>query len=298
MTKPKLTIGMASWDDVEGVFWTLSILRQFHTPYYSDLRDQVQLLVVDDMPTEQRELRHLCNLSNAKFVHRSKNQGPAQAKTTVFEEADAEYTLLLDSHVLCLPGSIQYLLDAIDRDAIGNDIWSGPLVSENGGIIATELLPRWRGEFFGIWETDQDIVKKKVKEIMGMGSAFFCMKTRNFVDNECFPKEMRGFGGEELIISEINRQKTGGLHYCHDALRWQHRFYKPKPVTYTLTINDKFKNYVIGFYRCGWDTESVRRYFARKLPADQLRHNSGELEAMFPDVWTRNAGGKVWEEMD
>lgn len=294
----KLTVGMACWDDVEGCFWCLSILRQFHVPYYSDLRDKVDLLVVDDMPTEQRELRHLCNLAGARYVHKPKAMGPAHGKASVFEESATEYTLLLDSHVLCLPGSIQYLLDAIDRDEIGNDIWSGPLVSENGGVIATELLPKWRGEFWGIWDTDKDIVTKKVKQIMGMGSAFFCMKTKNFVDNECFPKEFKGFGGEELIMSEINRQKTGGQHYCHDALRWQHRFYKPKPVTYALTINDKFKNYTIGFYKCGWDTEAVRKYFSRKLPADQLRHNSSELEAMFPDVWTRNAGGKTWEELD
>ena len=289
---------MACWDDVEGTFWTLSILRQFHVPYYSHLRDQVELLVVDDMPTEQRELRHLCNLANAKFVHKPKAMGPAHAKSSVFEEASGDYTLLLDSHVLCLPGSVEYLLNGINSGAIGNDIWSGPLVSENGGIIATELLPRWRGEFWGIWDTDHSIVEKKAKQIEGMGSAFFCMKTKNFIDNECFPKEFRGFGGEELIMSEINRQKTGGQHWCHDALRWQHRFYKPKPVSYTLTVNDKFKNYVIGFYRCGYDTESVRKYFAKKLAAAQLKHNSAELETIFPDVWTRNAGGRTFEELD
>lgn len=295
---PKLTIGMACWDDVEGTFWTLSILRQFHVPYYSHLRDQVELLVVDDMPTEQRELRHLCNLANAKYVHKPKNMGPAHAKSSVFEEASGEYTLLLDSHVLCLPGSVEHLLNGIDAGSIGNDIWSGPLVSENGGIIATELLPRWRGEFFGIWDTDQDIVNKKVKEIRGMGSAFFCMKTRNFIDIEGFPKEFRGFGGEELILSEINRKKTGGRHMCHDALRWQHRFYKPKPVTYALTVNDKFKNYVVGFYKAGWDTDAVRKYFAKKLPAAQHQHNCQEMERLWPDVWTRNAGAERFEELD
>ena len=58
-----------------------------------------------------------------------------------------------------------------------------------------------------------------------------------------------------------------------------------------------------GHHEVGWSVarhavSTVRKYFARKLPADQLRHNSGELEAMFPDVWTRNLDGKVFEEMD
>lgn len=295
---PKLTIGMACWDDVEGTFWSLSILRQFHLSYFSPLRDEVELLVVDDMPQEQRELRHLCNLAGAKYVHKPKNLGPAHAKSSVFEEASGEYTLLIDSHVLCLPGSIDYLLKGVNDDRIKEDIWSGPLVSENGGIIATELQPKWRGEFWGIWHVDPSIQQQGVKEIEGMGSAFFCMRTRNFIEIEGFPKEFKGFGGEELILSELNRQKKGGRHLCHDALRWQHRFYKPRPVSYALTINDKYKNYVIGFYKCGYDTEAVRRYFSRKLPADQLRHNSAELEAIWPDVWTRNRGGKVFEELD
>lgn len=295
---PKLTVGMACWDDVEGVFWTLSILRQFHVRYFSGLRDEVELLVIDDMPNEQRELRHLCNLANARYEHVPKNRGPAQAKTTVFEQARGEYTLLLDSHVLCLPGSIIHLLDGIDRGEIGRDIWSGPLVSENGGTIATELEPKWRGEFFGIWHNDPELPVKRVKEIEGMGSAFFCMSTRQFLDIEGFPRTFSGFGGEELILSEINRNKTGGRHMCHEALKWQHRFYKPKPVSYTLTVNDKYRNYLRGFYHAGWDTEQVREYFRRKLPRDQHEHNTREVLAEAPDLFTRNAGGKKFEELD
>jgi glycosyltransferase involved in cell wall biosynthesis len=292
--KPKLTIGCACYDDVEGIFWTFSILRQFHVPITNK---EVELICIDDMPQPQKDLNNLCNLFQAKYKHVPKNKGPAHAKNSVFEHASGEYTLLLDSHVLCAPGSIDYLLQGINNNLIGKDIWSGPLISENGGTIATELDPKWRGEFWGCWNTDRDMETKMVKEVIGMGSAFFCINTRQFLDIGGFPKEFRGFAGEEIILSELNRQ-AGGKHYCHSALKWQHRFLRTKPVSYVLTVNDKFKNYLVGFYKCGFDTVAVKNYFAKRLPPDQLAHNIREIEALFPDLLTKNVGGKVFDELD
>lgn len=296
--KPKLTIGCACWDDVEGVFWTMSILRQFHLPATPTVNSTVELLVVDDMPTEQKDLRHLCNLLQAKYVHKPKNKGPAHAKNSVFEEASGEYTLLVDSHVLCLPNSIDYLLNGINDNKIQRDIWSGPLVNEHGAIIATELDPQWRGEFFGTWNTDPEINIKEVKEIIGMGSAYFCLNTQQFLDIGGFPQEFQGFAGEEIILSEINRQKTGGKHYCHNALKWQHRFLRTKPVSYTLTVNDKFMNYLIGFYKCGWNCEAIKKYFVKRLPPDQFNACINKVQTLFPDIWESTKDGKVWGELD
>lgn len=292
--KPKLTIGCACWDDVQGVFWTLSIIRQFHVPV--TMKD-IELVVIDDMPQKQKELDHVCNLHQAKYIHRSKNMGPAHSKNTLFEEAHGEYTLLLDSHILCLPGSIQYLYKGILENRLGNDIWSGPLVNEAGGIIATELDPQFRGEFFGTWQTDPDIATKRIKEIQGMGSAFFAMRTEQFLKIGGFPKEFRGFAGEEIILSELNRQ-AGGKHYCHYDMKWEHRFLRDKPVSYTLTINDKYKNYLIGFYKCGWNTTQVKQYFAKKLPADQHQANTAEILRLFPDLFTKNPDAPYFPELD
>jgi glycosyltransferase involved in cell wall biosynthesis len=295
MSQPKLTIGCACYDDVEGLFWTMSILRQFHVA--RDNTD-VELLCIDDMPCPQKDLNHLCNLLGAKYIHKPKNKGPAHAKNSVFEEASGEYTLLLDSHVLCSPNSIQYLLDGIYNNKIQNDIWSGPLINESGHVYATELEPKWRGEFFGTWYTDPDISVKGVKEIVGMGSAYFCCRTASFIKIGGFPQEFRGFAGEEIILSELNRQQTGGKHYCHDALRWQHRFLRTRPVSYTLTVNDKYKNYLIGFYKCGWDTSVVKDYFSKRLPANQLEHDTNYVLSLFPDLFSSTTEGRRFENLD
>jgi glycosyltransferase involved in cell wall biosynthesis len=295
MSKPKLTIGCACYDDVEGLFWTMSIIRQFHVPRENI---DVELLCVDDMPTPQKDLNHLCNLLGAKYVHQPKNKGPAHAKNSVFENASGDYTLLVDSHVLCAPNSIRYILDGIENNKIQNDIWSGPLINESGHIYATELEPKWRGEFFGVWHTDNDIVAKDVKEIEGMGSAFFCMSTQNFIKIGGFPKEFSGFAGEEIILSELNRQHNNGKHLCHNTLRWQHRFLRTRPVSYVLTVNDKYKNYLIGFYKCGWDTSVVREYFRKRLPIDQLNFDTNYVLALFPDLFEKNVNGRRFDNLD
>lgn len=295
MSKPKLTIGMTCYRDVEGVFWTTSILRQFHVPITNK---EVEILIIDDEPNEQKDLRHVAGLAGARYVHHSKNRGPAQAKRSVFEHAEGEYTLLVDCHVLCMPNSINYLLHGIENNRIGKDIWSGPLVNEHGAIYATELDPKWRGEFFSIWHTDPEIKQKKIKEIFGMGSAFFCVNTRQFLDNELFPIAYSGFGGEECISSELNRQRVGGKHLCHSALAWQHRFLRQGGVPYALLLNDKFKNYLIGFYKCGWNCQNVIEYFSKKLPKDQVSRNVTEVMLMFPDLLIKTANGKVFEWLD
>lgn len=294
--RPLLTIGCSNYDDIEGWFWTASILRQFHVPVSNK---EVQLLLVDDMIAPQKELQTMCNLFHAKYVHKPKSKGPAHGKCSVFEEADGLYTLLLDSHVLCCPNSIDYILDGIRNNKIQNDIWSGPLINEHGAIYATEFEMKWRGEMFGIWHTDPDIASGKIteKEICGMGSAYFCVKTDNFVANP-FPREFFGFGGEEIIFSEIQRQKYGAKHMCHSALKWQHRFYRPKPVTYRLTVNDKMRNYVVGFYYCGWDVQQPVDYFKKRLPEVQHQQVVKDCQALFPDLLEKNKGGRTFECLD
>lgn len=288
---PKLTIGHACWDDVEGTFWTFSIIRQFHVQAGNK---DVELLCIDDMEKPQKDLNHVCNLHGAKYIHKPKCNGPAHAKNSVFEEASGDYVLLTDSHVLLSENSIAYILNAIDRDYIQNDIWSGPLINESGHIYGTELETKWRGEFFGIWHTDPDLKSKKFKEIAGMGSAQFLMKRDEF---PYFPKEFSGFAGEEIIISELVRQ-AGGKHFCHYPMQWQHRFLRSKPVSYRLTINDKFKNYMIGFYKCGFNTEAVATYFKKKLPINQHAVCVAEVLRIFPDLFEKNKDGAVFEELD
>jgi glycosyltransferase involved in cell wall biosynthesis len=283
MSAIKLTIGMANWSDLQGAWWTLTAIRQYHVKRE---RSDVELLVVDDMPTKQEALEHICNNAGARYVHHSKNKGPAHAKDSVWEHARGSHVLLLDSHVLLAECSVDYIIDAIDSDLIGKDLWTGPLLSESGHCIATEMLPEWRGTMFGVWHIDHKLKEEKIKEIHGHGSAYTLMKKQHYPG---FNKNFRGFGGEELSLhATVNRR--GGKCYSHQALGWVHRFFRSEPVTYRLTLNDKYWNFLVGFYDLGWSTLQVREYFRRHLHVDQCEVIEKEVQQLFPDIFTRPDG--------
>jgi len=288
---PKLTIGMANWDDPEGAWWTLCAIRQYHVPAGST---DVELLVIDDMPDKQSELENACRLANTRYEHFSKNKGPAHAKDSVWELAKGDYVLLLDSHVLLAACSVQYILDAIDSDLIGKDLWTGPLLNESGATIATELLPEWRGDFFGIWFTDPELPKIKIKEIEGHGSAYTLMKREHY---PYFSKNFRGFSGEELYLHQKVRN-NGGKCYSHQELGWTHRFLRSRPITYTLTLNDKLRNYLVASYEMSWSIKQVCDYFKRKLLADHYKNVLDDVKELIPDIDFDSDSGKRHKEHD
>jgi glycosyltransferase involved in cell wall biosynthesis len=116
-----LTIGMATYDDPQGVWWTLSSLRMHHQ------LDGVELLVVDDHPEPNRgDIHHVCANSRARYVHAPKAMGPAHAKNSVWEHAQGSHVLVIDCHVLLVPGAVEALVAAARADAVGRDMWVGP----------------------------------------------------------------------------------------------------------------------------------------------------------------------------
>lgn len=280
MAEPLLTIGMATYDDPQGVWWTLSSLRLHHVGIHDP---RIELLVINDHPKECQDLTNACANAGARLINKSKNLGPAHAKNTIWEQATGQHVLMLDCHVLLGNGSIKYIIEAIKQDKIGKDMWVGPLVNERGGIIATELLPQLRGEFFGIWHVAAD-QPNKIREVHAHGSAYALMR------RDCWPgfsEHFRGFAGEEIYIHEKVRRAGGKVLY-HPALSWSHRFCRFAPVPYSLTINDKARNYLIAAHEMGWNIGQFQSYFAKRLARDQMIVVEREVAAIYPDAFTRD----------
>ena len=279
----KLTIGMANYGDAQGAWWTLSSLRLHHVPLTDT---DVELLVIDDMPTANQDLAIACGHAKARYIHASKNKGPAHAKNSVFEHARGEHVLLLDSHVLLSPGHVDQLKRLIDSVCIGNDMWVGPLVNEAGEVIATELLPELRGGMLGVWHTRDQM--PPWCEVQAHGTAYMFMRREAWPE---FSQDFRGFSGEEVYIHEKVR-RNGGSVLCHNQLRWCHRFMRfGVPVQYCLTLNDKYRNHLIASYEMAWSVTQMRDYFRRRLPLDQAVVVEAEVETLHPDIWTRQVVG-------
>lgn len=280
MENPILTIAMANYDDCSGFWMTASAIRMYHVPITNS---QVEILVVDDMVKPQETLQKMAAQTKSRYHHAGLNKGPAQAKDECWRQAKGEYVLLIDSHVFLAPNSINFILNAIKNNQIGQDLWTGPLLTEAQTISANCLLPELRGNFFGIWSVDQKVAPGKKIEIYGHGSAYTLMKKAHY---PYFSKNFRGFAGEEIYIHEKVR-RNGGKCYCLHELGWQHRFYREKPITYRCTNEDKYWNYLVAFYEMNWSTIQIRDYFRRKLPANLATKIETEAIRLFPDIFSR-----------
>src|SRR6266540_2438421 len=120
----QLTIGMATYQDFDGVYFTLQALRS-----YQDL-DDTELLVVDNYGCEDTKA-FVENWARGRYILAKDVAGTAAPRDLVFREAQGEAVLCCDSHVLFAPGVIARL-KAFYRDHPDcYDLLQGPLVYDD-----------------------------------------------------------------------------------------------------------------------------------------------------------------------
>lgn len=254
----KLTIGMATHDDFDGVYFTLQSMRLFH----SEVMKDVEFVIVDNNP----EGVHGKTING--FVHWV--QEPIQyvpfseykscvLKGKVFEHAKTPYVMVVDCHVMLNPGSIKKLIDFFDSGKDEGNLLQGPLLYDDMKTVSTHFDLNWRGQMWGTWGTDQRGVDPNAEhfEIPAQGMGCFACRKDSWLG---FNPKFRGFGGEEGYIHEKYR-KAGKKTFCLPFLRWVHRFGRPNGVTYPLLLEWKVKNYFIGFDELGLDTAPIYDHF-------------------------------------
>lgn len=251
-----LTIGMATYNDFDGVYFTLQALR-----LYQDLED-TELLVVDNYGCDATRtiVKHWVN---GRYIRATELVGTAAPRDRVFREARGKAVLCCDSHILFVPGAIAKLKAYYRKHPETIDLLQGPLLHDDLRSISTHFEPEWSEQMWGVWGTDPRGMKLKGEPfdipMQGLG-VFSCRKAAWPGFNPAF----RGFGGEEGYIHEKFRQR-GGRTLCLPWLRWVHRFARPNGIPYPLSVEDKFRNYLIGHAELGLDLEPVREHFAKHL---------------------------------
>jgi hypothetical protein len=267
---PELTIGMATFDDFDGVYFTLQALRLYH-----DL-DNVELLVVDNYGCEHTK-EFVRDWVKGTYILADDAAGTAYAKNLVFDKASGTAVLCCDSHVLFEPGVIGRLKRYHREHPDGLDLLQGPLVYDDGSMVSTHFDPVWREQMWGIWATDARGLDPEGEpfEITMQGLGAFSCRAEAWPG---FHPGFRGFGGEEGYIHEKVR-RNGGQCLCVPWMRWMHRFGRPKGVPYPLTVEDKLRNYLIGHLDLGLDTAPVLDHFARHLPPKQMERVMAEAGA-------------------
>ena len=251
-----LTIGMATYNDFDGVYFTLQALR-----LYQDLAD-TELLVVDNYGCDHTE-RFVAGWANARYRRATDVTGTASPREIVFREAHGEAVLCCDSHVLFAPGAIARLKAYYRAHPQTRDLLQGPMLADDLESISTHQEPVWANEMWGIWATDPRGLDPEGEpfEIPMQGLGVFSCRKDVWPG---FHPAFRGFGGEEGYIHEKVRQR-GGRCLCLPWLRWGHRFPRPRGVPYPVLLHDKVRNYLIGRRELGLGFDDVREHFANRL---------------------------------
>jgi len=270
----KLTIGMATYDDYDGVYFSVQALRLYHAECIND----IEIIVIDNHPAGPcaKALKNLdAYAPNYRYIPERDMSGPA-VKDVIFREAAGEFVLVIDSHVLIIPGAIRRLFQFFEENPDCGDLLQGPLLHDDLKGISTNYQPTWRGGMFGIWQTDQrgyDIDGEPF-EIPAQGVGLFCCRRDRWPG---FNPRFRGFGGEEGYIHEKFR-RAGGRILCLPFLRWLHRFNRPMGVPYPVDFQDRIFNFLVGFHELGMNSTVCKNHFIDHLGETVARQCIAEAE--------------------
>lgn len=272
----KLTIGMATYDDYDGVYFSLQALRMYHP----EVMDRVELLVIDNHPDGpcSRSLKDLDGwLPNYRYIPEPLLNGTSQSRNRVFAEAAGEIVLCMDCHVFIEPGALRRLIAYFDANPETRDLVQGPLVADDLKNISTHFKASWGAGMFGQWDRDArgENPDNDPFEIPMQGLGLFACRRQAWLG---FHKDFRGFGGEEGYIHEKYRQH-GARALCLPFLRWLHRFARPMGVPYPLPWEDRIRNYVIGRNELGMPIDDVEAHFTELLGADVVKRQIEKVQA-------------------
>ena len=280
MQNKKLTVGSAVYDDFEGVFFTYQSLRLNNL----DRLDELDFLIIDNNPNseEGKATKEYCQKAGIRYVAFTARRSTA-VRNEIFWQAQAPYAMSMDSHVLLEPNAISQLLDFYDQNPNTKNLYQGPMVYDClKHDPCTHMDPVWRDNMFGTWKSDKrgSSSEKEPFEIPLHGLGLFTCKVDAWPG---FHILFKGFGGEEGYIHDKFKQNKAKT-MCLPWLRWNHRFQRPRGVSYPLKIEERISNYYLGHLELSKDTDEIKKHFNKTHPAvdcDKIKDEMTKLLALY-----------------
>lgn len=263
----KLTVSMATYDDYDGVYFTVQALRLYQGAH------DVEILVLDNNP---HSLHGVALQKFAASVPEMRVMPVADRKSSfvkydVFKHATGDIVLGLDSHVLLYPGFLDTLMAYWQAHPESRDLLTGPLVYDGLQRCSTHQDPCWRGHDYGCWAEDREALKAGVPfEVPMQGMGCFSYRREAW---QGILSDFVGYGAEEWYIAEKVRS-WGGRVLCHPELRWVHRFNWPRR-TFPLTLPGKILNYYRGWLELYGSLEhpqmqAMKAHWLTLMPEEKL----------------------------
>jgi glycosyltransferase involved in cell wall biosynthesis len=269
-----LTIGMSTYDDFNGVYFSIQSLLMYHEITHNN--NDVEIIVVDNNPdsVHGKENQNFINgwLKNrVKYIPFTDKKSTA-TRNEIFRNATGKYCISMDCHVLFLPKAIDSLISYYEKNPDCKNIVQGPMMYDNHIGLATHFKPTWGGDMYGQWDkNDEKYSKREPFDIPMMGLGVFSCETKNWLG---FNEHFKGFGGEEGYIHEKFRD-NGGRAICLPDFKWMHRFGRPDGVKYPLRLEDRIWNYFVGWLELKKDPshpmiKEIYENFEKRLPKQAL----------------------------
>lgn len=249
-----LTIGMASYNNPEQVWWTVQCLRMYH-----DLTD-CEIVVVDNAGNDA--LKNWCNSwgKGLRYYRYTEKRGTAPAKNRVFEIAKGDFVLCMDSHVMLTPNAVSDLKKFIQWVPGLPHLFHGPMYYDDIELMIDRMNGGWATHFFGKWGENLKEISSTPYEIPAHGMGLFGAFRQHWLK---FNPEFIGFGGEEHYIHEKYRQ-AGHKILLLPFLRWLHRFHdQVSATTYPNVLEERLRNYEIGHDELGIDKTELLKHFGK-----------------------------------
>ncbi|MBL4672307.1 MAG: PqqD family peptide modification chaperone [Arenicella sp.] len=255
--KYKLCIGMATYDDYDGVYFSVQAIRLYHP----EILDQIEFVVLDNNPAGicADALKMLGDsMPNYRYIQGDNFQG-TWSRFSLIDRTNAPYILCMDSHVMIVPGAIKQLLDYIDANPDTPDLLQGPLLSDDMVSLSSHFSPSWGSGMYGSWATDPRAheLDNPGFDIPMQGLGLFAFRKDSWPQ---LNPRFNGFGGEEGYVHEKVR-RAGGRTLCLPFLRWLHRFNRPMGTRYALNWADRIRNYMIAHDELGIDNGPMIEHF-------------------------------------
>lgn len=242
----RLTIGMAVYDDFDGVYFTVQSLRAYH-----DLTDCEIVVVGNKFDKRLKDWAEYWGRGIVRYELFDSVVGTSAPRDRVFRIAKGEHVICVDSHVLLLPGSLDKLWE-------GDDLIHGPMCYDDFSYV-THMEDTWNHNMWGVWATATKELPKEPFEIPMHGLGLFGCKREAWLG---FNTEFRGFGGEEGYIHRKYRL-AGRKVMCLPWMKWLHRF--NIGVRYPLDMADRVRNYLLGFEELEMDPKVIYDHFGHQI---------------------------------
>ena len=254
----KLTIGLASFNNLTEVWFTVQSLRMHH-----DLT-ATEILVLDNYGSDGvRDFIVDLNEPNIRYVRWTEVQGSSNAKDRAILESRGEWVLFIDSHVLLPLGVVSQFRDWC-TDNPSTNLYHGVLVFEDLKLYAPAMKDEWRGGTWGIWDKTPDRPAGEPYSIPMHGMGLFATRKDSWIG---FNPNFRGYGGEEGYIHTKYRRADRDVMVI-PFLEWTHFCHTRKGVVdvpYPLTNGILERNYRIGFEELGLDQGIIDYYYKPRV---------------------------------